>query len=138
MPRELLSCVSPVLLAVIFQHLPHAHAQAVPSVSSSHTLVHVYLVRLWQLEYSVSPFTVLQMLQVMRNVNAQGLQADLRAAVLLLLTARCKGSPAALSAAGGFNAFLAMLKDDDVRIRHVAAAFLQVISWSWVYAYRTP
>ena len=58
----------------------------------------------------------------------QELQADLRAAVLLLLVARCKGSPAALSAAGGVHAFLAMLKDGDVRIRYIAATFLQVFS----------
>lgn len=57
----------------------------------------------------------------------QGLQADLRAAVLLLLVARCKGSPAALTAAGGVNTFLALLKDDDVRVCHIAAAFLQVM-----------
>lgn len=58
----------------------------------------------------------------------QGLLADVRAAVLLLLVARCKGNAAALSAAGGVNVFLALLRDGDVRIRHIAAAFLQVIA----------
>ena len=59
-------------------------------------------------------------------VHVQGLHSDLRAAVLLLLVARCKGNAAALSAAGGVNIFLALLRDGDVRICHIAAAFLQV------------
>jgi hypothetical protein len=55
-----------------------------------------------------------------------GLQADVRAAILLLLVARCKGSPAAISNIGGIEHWVGMLRDEDVRVRHISAAFLQV------------
>ena len=41
-PLELLSCVSPVLLAVTFEHLPHADAQATPVLPSQQAPVRVW------------------------------------------------------------------------------------------------
>lgn len=53
------------------------------------------------------------------------MKKDMRAAILLLLAARCKGSLADTHAAGGSSSFVDMLSDSDPRIRHIAASFLQ-------------
>ncbi|BDA44179.1 hypothetical protein COCOBI_05-3630 [Coccomyxa sp. Obi] len=85
-PHDLLSAVSPVMLAHIFHNLP--------SGTSS---------RSW------SSIT----------------ERDVRAATLLLLAARCKGSPDDTAAIGGSSFFFDVLEDADPRVRHTAATFLQ-------------
>ena len=46
--------------------------------------------------------------------------------MILLLVARCKGNAAAFSETGGAEHWVGMLRDGDVRMRHIAASFLQV------------
>ena len=55
-------------------------------------------------------------------------ERDVRTAVLLLLAARCKGSPDDTAAIGGSSFFFDVLEDADPRVRHIAASFLQVCS----------
>lgn len=42
-PQELLSCVSPVLLAMTLEHLPHAHARAQSLQPPQEALVRVHM-----------------------------------------------------------------------------------------------
>lgn len=49
---------------------------------------------------------------------------DARAAVLLLLMARCAGDAAALRALGGAAFFSGLLGEADARVRHYAAVFV--------------
>lgn len=60
----------------------------------------------------------------------QGIQAalwsrDVRAAILLLLIARCSLDNAALQQAGGEGVFVDLLSDNDPRVRFHASTFLQ-------------
>ncbi len=68
-------------------------------------------------------------------------ERDVRAAVLLLLAARCKGSLEDTAAVGGSSFFFDVLEDADPRVRHTAASFLQVCqllnsSFHWLLCYR--
>lgn len=53
-------------------------------------------------------------------------ERDVRAAMLLLLAARCKGSLGDTAAIGGSSFFVNVLNDRDPRVRHISASFLQV------------
>ena len=50
---------------------------------------------------------------------------DLRAALVLLLIARCSVKPTALQEAGGEALFAELLQDGDARVRYHASTFVQ-------------
>ena len=62
---------------------------------------------------------------VLQASGLSGLQ-DLRLAMFLLLVSRIMKDRGALKSIGGPGVFVQMLEDDNARMRHTAAAFLQV------------
>ena len=61
-------------------------------------------------------------------LQASGLSSlqDLRLSVFLLLVSRIVKDRSALKSIGGPGVFVQMLEDGNARMRHIAAAFLQV------------
>ncbi|PRW39232.1 hypothetical protein C2E21_7090 [Chlorella sorokiniana] len=114
-PQELLRLVPPLLLRTLFEDLrPDASALQYEAMAAAGAGAPA--ARLARAADAA--------LGVKAGVQADQPLWDARAAVLLLLMARCAADAAALRALGGAGFFSALLSEADARVRHYAAVFV--------------